>query len=86
MTLRDGRNRHVGVSLRCRELSDEPTERAASSAEPATLAEVRHQMLVLLDKMEKVDQALELLEGRTNTIVRLLDLVGRRVDRLESSR
>ncbi len=51
-----------------------------------TLEEIRDQLLVIMDRMERIDAALESLEGRANTLVRLLDLVGRRVDHLEARR
>ncbi len=38
----------------------------------------------LSERLEKACQTIEVLQERTNTLVRLLDMVGRRVDRLES--
>lgn len=38
----------------------------------------------LLERMDEVDQALEILRERTNTLTRLVGLLGQRLDRLES--
>ncbi len=46
----------------------------------------RAELRALSESLEEALQAIEVLEERTNTLVRLLDLMGRRLDRLENER
>ena len=40
----------------------------------------------LAEQLDRLVHAMESLENRTNTLVRLLDILNKRVDRLETSR
>ena len=44
------------------------------------------QLRELLDQMERANLEIERLVNRTNTLVHLLDILNKRVDRLESQR
>lgn len=44
------------------------------------------ELRAMAERLEKACHTLEILQERTNTLVRLLDLMGRRVDRLEFER
>jgi len=44
------------------------------------------QLRELLDQMERANLEIEKLVNRTNTLVHLLDILNKRVDRLESQR
>lgn len=68
-------------------MAEEPVEEAPGSGPSRGAAEeTRARLLAVLERMEKLDEAVERLENRTNTLVRLLDLMTRRVDRLEAQR
>ena len=62
------------------------SEGTLPEAGPGTVLELRRQLRAVTERLDRSEQEIETLENRTNTLVRLLDLVGRRVDRLESTK
>ena len=62
------------------------SEGTPPEAGPGTVLELRRQLRAVTERLDRSEQEIETLENRTNTLVRLLDLVGRRVDRLESTK
>lgn len=61
-------------------MTEEP---ARSERSPPTGLNLPREVRLLMESMEHATEAIERLEERTNTLVRLVDLLGRRVDRLE---
>lgn len=59
---------------------EEPTDTSAPRGEGS------EELRVLAERLEKACHTIEILQERTNTLVRLLDLMGRRLDRLEHER
>ncbi len=57
--------------------SGPPSERGSAGIDPAKFRE-------LVEQMERANNTIEILVNRTNTLVRLLDLLNQRVDRLEA--
>lgn len=55
------------------------TERGLPATEPARFRE-------LVEQVERLEHAVESLLNRTNTLVHLLDILNKRVDRLESEK
>ncbi len=63
-------------------MSEEETGRRTETAPRDLPAEVRE----LNERMDRAYQLIEILQERTNTLTRLLGLMGQRVDRLEPGR
>ncbi len=57
--------------------------REDSEPEPGAPSGRSPDLRELVERLEKACQQIEILQERTNTLVRLLDLMGRRVDQLE---
>jgi hypothetical protein len=63
-------------------VGEESGQRKKSGLDAVDPAEFRE----LLEQMEHAHSAIEQLVNRTNTLVHLLDVLNKRVDRLESQR
>jgi hypothetical protein len=61
-------------------------EGARTDRTGAAPLDVPREVRILMERMEEAAEAIERLENRANTLVRLVDLLGRRVDRLEATR
>lgn len=63
-------------------MNGETRDRSSSEVRAGVPKEFRE----LVDQMERTHHAIEAIGNRINTLVRLLDLLKERVDRLESQR
>jgi hypothetical protein len=59
-------------------------ENASGGGRPGAGAVDRAEFLHLIDEVERAHNLIESLNNRTNTLVHLLDILNKRVDRLET--
>lgn len=75
-------------ALKSRRLVRAPGAKVAEEPEPSAEGAPRRvdpdEFLALVERMEHVSNTVEILLERTNTLGRLLDVLNKRVDRLES--
>ena len=61
-------------------------EEAKSGGRPSPLVVDRREFRQLVDQVERAHQLIESLTNRTNTLVHLLDILNKRVERLEAGK
>ena len=59
-------------------------EKAASGNRSGSITLDRAEFLHLVDELDRAHNLIESLNNRTNTLVHLLDILNKRVDRLEA--
>jgi len=75
-------NKGQGIPVREANVAEEGRSVERSKPIPVDPAEFRY----LADRVERAHDLIESLTNRTNTLVHLLDILNKRVDRLESQK